>query len=291
MEESVRLSPSLFFLPGENRGRFPFANSLLIDGEVRALIDTGAGRSIQNISPVNIDVVILSHFHPDHVQDNQRFLGVEFWSHAASAPPLLSKENFCQYTGLHHFAQDWESRYPLHLFFLPAIQYHFKDGEVLDFGGVRLTAIHLPGHSPGHTAFYHEETGVLFSGDIDLTSFGPWYGYPSSDIWTFLESIDRIKEINPRLMVSGHKGVMEDHLQERLTAYKEAIFSREEEILVSLSTPRTRSYLLERNFIYGDLSAQVDLLKYFEEVFLDKHLEFLFYRGRIKKEGEYYVQT
>lgn len=291
MEESIPLAPSLYFLPGENQGRFPFSNSLLVEGETRALIDTGAGRILQAYSSRNTDVVIVSHFHPDHVLDKERFLGVSFWSHPAETPPLLSRQGFCQYTGLDSMGPDWESLYPLSLSFLPEIHYHFHDGEDLDFGGIRLKAIHLPGHSPGHTGFFHEKTGVLYSSDIDLSRFGPWYGYPSSDIGTFLEAIDRIKEMKPRLVVSGHKGVMEEDLGKKLQEYQRVVFSREERILSCLNIPRTRRELLQECFIYGELSLQVPLLAYFEEIFLDKHLDFLFYRGGIKKEGDYYVRV
>lgn len=291
MYRSMEISPHLFFIPGENRGRFPFANSLFIKGEVNALIDTGAGEGLQEISPKDLDVVLLSHFHPDHVQGNQRFLGSQFFCHPACAPPLLGREDFYQYTGLNQLGEDWESQYPLKVSFLPQIHHYFKDGEVLDFGGVRLLVVHIPGHSPGHTAFFHEESGLLFSGDVDLTSFGPWYGYPSSDIRTFLDSIDRIIHLKPRLLVSGHKGPIGDDLEDKLNTYKKVIFSREEKILQLLSTPRTFKELVKEYLIYGDLSSQLDLLTYFEQVFMEKHLEFLFYRGRIKKEGEYYGQV
>ncbi len=289
MEDPIELAPHLFFIPGENRGRFPYAHSLFIDGEVRALIDTGAGEGLTKLSQKTIDVVILSHFHPDHVKEMQQFSEAEFWTHPASAPPLLSMEDFLLYTGLENLGEDWEAKYPLEVSFLPKIHYHYQDGEVLDFGGVCLTVLHLPGHSPGHTALYHEKEGLLFSGDIDLTGFGPWYGYPSSDIRTFLESIHRVKELAPRTLISSHKGMIKENIEEELEAYERVIFSREERILQLLATHSTLKRVQDEAIIYGELSREMELLYYFEGIFLEKHLEYLFYRGKVRREGDLYV--
>lgn len=291
VEEMIELAPHLFLIPGENRGRFPYAHSLYIDGEIQALIDTGAGKGLKRFSPENIDVVLFSHFHPDHVKEIDRFTGVFFWSHPASVPPLLSIEDFSLYTGLTNFREDWEDRYPLEVSILPGIHHQFRDGDVLDFGGIRLLVVHLPGHSPGHTAFFHEREGILFSGDIDLTRFGPWYGYPSSDIRAFIQSIAKVKSLNPRHLVSSHRGLIREDIGEELDSFREVISTREERILDFLSHPCTLKELQDRVMIYGELSFQMDLLYYFEGVFIEKHLESLFYRGLVRREGPYYVKA
>jgi glyoxylase-like metal-dependent hydrolase (beta-lactamase superfamily II) len=41
----------------------------------------------------------------------------------------------------------------------------FPDQSVLEFAGLRLRALHVPGHSPGSCAFHHAESGTLFGGD------------------------------------------------------------------------------------------------------------------------------
>ena len=53
--------------------------------------------------------------------------------------------------------------------------------------GTSVRAIHAPGHTRGHCAFLVEPEGILFLGDIDLSSFGPFYG----DAWSDLEDFER----------------------------------------------------------------------------------------------------
>ncbi|MBQ9475174.1 MAG: MBL fold metallo-hydrolase [Bacteroidales bacterium] len=40
-----------------------------------------------------------------------------------------------------------------------------KDGEVLDFGGMKFEVISTPGHSPGSVCYLNRKEGILLSGD------------------------------------------------------------------------------------------------------------------------------
>ena len=43
---------------------------------------------------------------------------------------------------------------------------YITDNQEIKFGNTVLKAIHVPGHSPGSMAFYAENEGVLFAGDV-----------------------------------------------------------------------------------------------------------------------------
>lgn len=63
------------------------------------------------------------------------------------------------------------------------------DGDAFDLGGVTLTTIHTPGHSPGSTCLYSADLGTVFSGDT-LFNGGPGAtGRSYSDHPTILRSI------------------------------------------------------------------------------------------------------
>lgn len=43
---------------------------------------------------------------------------------------------------------------------------YIADGDIITFGHCQLTAIHVPGHSPGGMAFYAKDEHCLFCGDV-----------------------------------------------------------------------------------------------------------------------------
>ncbi|HQO39219.1 MAG TPA: MBL fold metallo-hydrolase [Spirochaetota bacterium] len=53
---------------------FGRSNSVLIDDNVRVMIDSGAGKITQQARPEGVDLLVNSHCHIDHVWDNDLFL-------------------------------------------------------------------------------------------------------------------------------------------------------------------------------------------------------------------------
>jgi glyoxylase-like metal-dependent hydrolase (beta-lactamase superfamily II) len=47
----------------------------------------------------------------------------------------------------------------------------FTDGQVIPFAG-GIEVVHTPGHSPGHAAFLHRDSGVLITGDSIFNVLG-----------------------------------------------------------------------------------------------------------------------
>ena len=43
---------------------------------------------------------------------------------------------------------------------------HIIDNQEFSVGNMKFKALHVPGHSPGSMAFYFENEGVLFAGDV-----------------------------------------------------------------------------------------------------------------------------
>ena len=43
---------------------------------------------------------------------------------------------------------------------------HIEDGEVIAVGECRLTALWIPGHSPGSLCFYSKINNCVFTGDV-----------------------------------------------------------------------------------------------------------------------------
>lgn len=87
----------------------------------------------------------------------------------------------------------------------------FADGETLEFGGLKLRAIHTPGHTPGSTCFSFEWAGVpgLISGDIVL-HFGrhAWMGAEYCNWDQYLASLWKLHDDREaaqwRMLLPGH---------------------------------------------------------------------------------------
>ena len=64
-----------------------------------------------------------------------------------------------------------------------------------ELGGVRVRAVHLPGHTAGHCVLLVEPQGIAFIGDFDLSSFGPYYGDATSSLADFRRSLRTLAEL------------------------------------------------------------------------------------------------
>ncbi len=95
------------------------------------------------------------------------------------------------------------------------------DAEVIEFGRLRLDAIHNPGHTPGSVSFKLAGAPVLFSGDT-LFPGGPGATkFEGGDFDTIIRSIDELLFALPNetVVMPGHGldttiGAGRPHLQE-----------------------------------------------------------------------------
>jgi glyoxylase-like metal-dependent hydrolase (beta-lactamase superfamily II) len=164
-----------------------------------------------------------------------------------------------------------------------------SDGDILDFGHTRLEVIHTPGHTPGHVSLYCEKEGVLFTGDLDMTAFGPWYGDRVSDIDDTIRSVRRLLEIPARTYITSHNmGVLQGDIRQAAEAYLAVIDEREEKIFNFLDAPKTLEEIARQWFIYKKPRQPEAFYLFGERGMAAKHLEHLIIRGLVAREGDLY---
>ena len=128
----------------------------------------------------------------------------------------------------------------------------FADGDVFDLGGTSVEAVHLPGHTRGHSGF-RISAGVFFLSDIDLTGFGPYYGDAWSDLEDFEASLAKVRDEDADFYVTfHHKGVIEgrEEFLALLDAFAEVIPRRHEAMLDFLAEPHSLDELAAHRFVY-----------------------------------------
>ncbi len=277
---------------GENDGRPPYCNGLFIDDDIKILVDTGSGREpleklLEQVG--HVDVVINSHYHLDHIAHNSLFKESEFWAHEYDAPALRSKEDFCRFVGIDDkFWTELLKAFPVpDDLYSTEVDKVLTDGQWINTGRMQWQVVHLPGHTPGHIGLYQPERGILFTGDIDLSSFGPWYGNKSSDIQQFLQSIERVKQFQPNTVVTSHGKVVTEKIEFALDRYAGVVFEREQKITNALKErPMSLAELVPKCIIHPHQSKQAH--EFFEGMMLEKHLGQLLEQDRVECSGGLY---
>lgn len=183
---------------GAKSGKYPDGNQVVVRGsDSTAVFDTPQVANRIGAVLDTADIAILSHVHEDHMAGLHRLARAEVHVHAADVEAARSWEGLCRHYGyepaqLQALKAKIEAEF--HYVSRPdAVAY--VEGRTWDLGGVRVRAVHLPGHTAGHSALLIEPHGIAFIGDIDLTGFGPYYGDASSSLSAFRESIARLAQL------------------------------------------------------------------------------------------------
>lgn len=246
---------TVFF--GEKNGKYPDANQVIVRGsDTQAAFDTPIVANHIGQEFDRSDLVILGHVHEDHMAGLHRLPKAPVHVHEADLAAARSWEGLrAAYGSDESYVADMLARFKRDFFYVPrpdAIGY--ADGAVWELGGSRVRAFHAPGHTAGHSVLLVEPEGVAFIGDIDLSSFGPYYGDASSNLGDFRRTLARVADIPARVWVtSHHRGVYTDRerfLQD-LAAYTHTLDKREQRLLDLLrESPKTLAQLVDCRLLY-----------------------------------------
>jgi glyoxylase-like metal-dependent hydrolase (beta-lactamase superfamily II) len=90
----------------------------------------------------------------------------------------------------------------------------------LDLGGVVAELIEIgPAHTQGDMVVFLPESGVLFAGDLVEDRFLPIFPDEDADGLLWLDALDRLDALRPRVVVGGHGAVGDAELIAALRDY------------------------------------------------------------------------
>jgi glyoxylase-like metal-dependent hydrolase (beta-lactamase superfamily II) len=284
------------FIGGENHGRYPFCNSLYVEG-AHLLIDPASDRKklLHLKDSDRVEMVWLSHWHEDHFTYLGMFDDCPFLISERDIPPLTDIDVLLDWYGMDSASHRtyWKESIIENFNYRPRQAAHFlKDGEIINIGPVTVEVIATPGHTPGHLAFFFREEELLFMGDYDLTSFGPWYGDLYSSIEETITSIRRLQEIPAKIWITGHDNrSFTDNPGILWKQYENIIFARENKLLDFLKHPHTLDEIVSAWLIYGKPRDPLDYFEFCERALVKKHLRYLEKQAKIIFEDNIYIRN
>jgi len=183
------------------------ANTYVIKDELTVLIDPGLenylGQRLKEmqgdgIGPKDIDVIAITHLHPDH----------------CGATAALKEVSGAK-VALHPLQVDYldimaeESRKFLGVGIAKKFSADLVLEERLSLGKAELNILHTPGHSPGSICFYAEDTKILICGDLVFEQGVGRTDLPFGNMDELRKSIETISALDTELLLPGHGRIIE----------------------------------------------------------------------------------
>jgi glyoxylase-like metal-dependent hydrolase (beta-lactamase superfamily II) len=181
------------------------ANVYLVRGTSRTiLIDVGLSTNYPHLvaclnhvdcPPETIDMVVLSHEHLDHIGAAYHFnRGRTFVAaHRLAANKIMLRDDFSMLRKMFN-----EPNVPIN------VDIWLEEGNLIDLGNFRLNVMYTPGHTSACITLFDQDKGLLFAADT-LMPGGVMGGiFGSGSIADYIQSLERIKGLNSRILLSGH---------------------------------------------------------------------------------------
>jgi glyoxylase-like metal-dependent hydrolase (beta-lactamase superfamily II) len=168
-------------------------NTYLIDADKKILIDPGhlhlfspIERELKKlkITPDQIDVVIATHGHPDHLEAAGKF-----------KKPTLFAMNQEEHALISELAAAY--------FKVPEADFFLTEGD-LTIGKLNVQVLVTPGHSPGSICLYWPDRKVLFTGDVVFNQSIGRTDLPGGSSGDLKKSIIRLSKLDVEYLLTGH---------------------------------------------------------------------------------------
>jgi glyoxylase-like metal-dependent hydrolase (beta-lactamase superfamily II) len=274
---------------GDRHGKYPDGNQVIVRGrDTLVAFDTPCVSNRLADALGAADLVILGHVHEDHVAGLHRLPRAAVHVHEADVEAARSWDGLARHYGYPAPVLE-EMRPMLERDFSWAPRpdaLGYADGAAWDLGGVQVRAVHMPGHTSGHCVLLVEPHGIAFIGDIELSSFGPYYGDATSSLAQFRDTLARVARLPASAWItSHHKGVITDRdtFDSALHAFGARIDARSETLIGMLgSEVWSLDALVARRLLYPPSygAAWVDCA---ERRTIAQHLDELLAAGRVAR--------
>ncbi len=105
---------------------------------------------------LNVQMLLNTHCHIDHILGNdfvKQKYGTKLYIHKTEEFVLNAQKILAPHYGFNRYQEATPDGY-------------LAEGDVIEFGLQKFSVLFVPGHSPGHIAFYNEKEKVVLAGDV-----------------------------------------------------------------------------------------------------------------------------
>jgi glyoxylase-like metal-dependent hydrolase (beta-lactamase superfamily II) len=129
------------------------------------------------------------------------------------------------------------------------------DGAVLDVAGIRLEAVHTPGHASDHLCLRIAASGAILTGDHVLGRGSTVVAWPDGDMAAYMGSLERLAALPAVRFLPGHGPVVDDP-PAKVAEYLAHRRAREEQVVAALRDgDRTAAEVVRR--VYADVDPSL----------------------------------
>lgn len=254
----TKITNKIDYVEPDSMTNFSSCAGIIVQSKKKVMIDVNMGEeeTASLIEKEKPGAAIITHYHLDHSLWTRY---VDTCSNAvlfipeAEAPYLTSLDFFIEHTaGPFGTGKKWKD-FTLNMGYAPLKKYEFYN-EHTTFKDVapEIVLIETPGHSPSHTSFYFPDEKILFSGDMGLDRFGPWYGWADCNIKKIVESILRLDGLAVNLILTSHGGVFKKGIQKQWAQCIRHILQREEKIIQKLDAGISKKDIIRQGVFFKD---------------------------------------
>jgi len=157
--------------------------------------------AIARVTPLPVRLVIVTHFHADHIYGLQVFRdrGAKIVAHTGGRAYLQSETATLRMAASRQELAPWVDEDTR----LVEPDQWISGPQTLQLGGVEFRLLPMgPAHTPEDLAVFMPQRGVLFSGDIVFRNRVPWVGQADSARW--ITALQELIALKPGLIVPGH---------------------------------------------------------------------------------------
>jgi len=288
----TKITQQITYVEPDSMTNFTSCAGIIVQSKNKVMIDVnmGAKETPGLIKDEKPDAAMITHYHLDHFLWTRH---IDTLSKAVVFIPeaeesyLTSLDFFMAHTaGSHVTAEKWKA-FTMNMGYTPLKSYEcYNEHTTFKDLAPEIVLVETPGHSPSHTSFYFPDEKILFSGDMGLDRFGPWYGWVDCDVKQIVESILRLDGLAVNLILTSHGGLIKKEIQKQWARCIGYIFKREGKIIQKLEKGTIKKDIIKQGVFFSDKQKVKEPMRSFLDMWdtnMYNHHESLIKEGGLVK--------